>query len=318
MSHRLRYAPPGPNGETLVEITHRCLAGMFLLRPSERLNAIVIGVLALAQRKYQVRVHACSYLSNHGHLLISAESQKQISSFMEFVGSNVAREVNRLHRWKTRFWARPYIGVPVVGGSEIQIQRLKYILSQGTKEGLVDSPLNWPGINSAKALANGQNLGGIWVDRTALHEARRKSPREKVHAMDFEEELTLELSPLPCWLDLTPEKRQGEIRALISDIEQEAAARHCRKGTRPLGRRAVLRQDPHHRVERLKTSPAPKVHAGNQELRKQFFQAYRLFTEAFRAAAKRLRLGDLSAEFPEGSFPPALPFVEAIQGLKPG
>ncbi|MCH9646750.1 MAG: transposase [Deltaproteobacteria bacterium] len=318
MSHRLRYAPPGPNGETLVEITHRCLAGMFLLRPSKGLNTIVIGVLALAQCKYQVRVHACSYLSNHGHLLISAKSQKQISSFMEFVGSNVAREVNLLHKWRTSFWARPYTGIPVAGGSDIQVQRLKYILSQGTKENLVDSPLRWPGINTAEALANGENLKGVWVDRTALHEARRKSPRPKVYAIDFEEELTLELSPLPSWVDLTPQQRQEETRALIKDIEQQAATRHRRNGTRPLGRRAVLRQDPHYRPEKLKTSQAPKVHVGNQELRKRFFQAYRLFTEAFRAAGERLRIGDLSTEFSEGSFPPALPFVEVNLKLKPG
>ncbi|MCH9648239.1 MAG: transposase [Deltaproteobacteria bacterium] len=318
MTHRLRYAPLGPNGETLVEITHRCLAGMFLLRPSKRLNSIVTGVLARAQQKHEIRIHACSYLSNHGHLLISAKSQKQISSFMEFVSSNIAREVNLLHKWKTRFWAKPYTGIPVVGRDAIQIERLKYILSQGTKEGLVDSPKNWPGINAAKALANGQNLEGIWVNRTALHKARRKLGPEKAHAIDFEEELTLELSPLPCWIHLEPEKRQKEVQGLIKEIEEEATAHRRREGTRLVGRRAVLRQDPHHRPDNLKTSPAPKVHAENKTLREQFFQAYRLFTEAFRRAAEKLREGDLTVEFPIGSFPPALPFVEAIQGLKPG
>nr|MCH9647574.1 transposase [Deltaproteobacteria bacterium] len=91
MPRRLRFAPPDPSGYSLFEISHRCLAGLFLLRPSKRLNDILIGVLARAQSKYHVRVHACAYLSNHGHLLISATSQKQISAFMEFVGSNMAR-----------------------------------------------------------------------------------------------------------------------------------------------------------------------------------------------------------------------------------
>ncbi|MCH9649924.1 MAG: hypothetical protein K0U98_16935, partial [Deltaproteobacteria bacterium] len=108
------------------------------------------------------------------------------------------------------------------------------------------------------------------------------------------------------------------VRVLIKEIETEAAAEHRRSFSRPIGRRAILRQDPHHRPKKLETTPVPKVHAATKELRKQFFEAYRLFTEAFRAAAERLRSGDLMAKFPEGSFPPARPFVEAIQGLKPG
>ena len=237
---------------------------------------------------------------------------------MEFVGGNVAREVGLLHKWEAKLWARPYTGIPILGAEAIQTKRLKYVLSQGTKEGLVDSPMRWPGINAAKALANGLDLEGIWVNRTALHEARRKLPPEKVRTIDFEEAMTLELSPLPCWEHLTPADRQAEVLALIRDIEAEAAARVRPNGPRILGRRAVLRQDPHTRPEKLKTSPAPKVHAETPELRHQFFQAYRLFTEAFRNAAERLRAGDLTSEFPPGSFPPALPFVEAIQGLKPG
>ncbi|MCH9651934.1 MAG: transposase [Deltaproteobacteria bacterium] len=318
MPHKLRFAPTGPNGTALVEISHRCLGGRRLLRPSKRLNAIVIGVLAMAQRKYGVRVHACSYLSNHGHLLISARNQKEISSFMEFVGSNVAREVGLLHDWPARLWARPYSGISVNGDEEIQIPRLKYLLSQGTKEGLVDSPMKWPGINAAKALANGNNLHGVWVDRTAVHKARRKLPPEKVHLVDFEEAMTLELSPLPCWTNLAPEKRQEEILALIKEIEREAAASRRKERTRLLGRRAVLRQHPHSRSKELEASPAPKVHTVSQELRRCFMEAYRLFTEAFRIAAERLRSGDLTVEFPLGSFPPGLPFVEIDQYREPG
>ena len=36
-----------------------------------------------------------------------------------------------------------------------------------------------------------------------------------------------------------------------------------------------------------------------------------LFLAAYRDAAEQLQKGDLSVHFPEGSFPPALPFVRA-------
>jgi hypothetical protein len=36
---------------------------------------------------------------------------------------------------------------------------------------------------------------------------------------------------------------------------------------------------------------------------------YSCFVAAFRDAAEKLRLGDRTASFPAGSFPPALPFA---------
>ena len=38
-------------------------------------------------------------------------------------------------------------------------------------------------------------------------------------------------------------------------------------------------------------------------------EAYKEVIQAYRLASARLREGDLTAEFPEGMFPPALPFV---------
>jgi hypothetical protein len=39
------------------------------------------------------------------------------------------------------------------------------------------------------------------------------------------------------------------------------------------------------------------------------YEAYAGFVAAFREAAEKLRGGDRMARFPEGSFPPGLPFV---------
>ncbi len=299
-----------------MEITLRCTQGRYLLRPSERLNSLVIGVLARGQQQCRVSIHACAFLSNHAHLLVSVASQKHLSAFMNFVNSNVAREVNLIHDWSGGFWARRYRSIPVIGGEEIQVARLRYILSQGTKEGLVDSPMRWPGINTAKALANGEDLRGIWIDRTALNKARRTLPAKQVRPIDFEEELTLSLSPLPCWQNLDALSYQRNILNLIREIE--SSAHQDREGKPIVGRNAILRQHPHTRNQKLKTSPVPVVHAPSKRIRLEFLATYRNFTQVFRAAAERLRAGDLTAEFPVGSFPPALSFVEAIQTLKPG
>jgi hypothetical protein len=47
----------------------------------------------------------------------------------------------------------------------------------------------------------------------------------------------------------------------------------------------------------------------------KLYEAYHLFLAAFRDAAERLRASDRTARFPQGSFPPALPFVGALAPL---
>ena len=60
---------------------------------------------------------------------------------------------------------------------------------------------------------------------------------------------------------------------------------------------------------KTKRSFAPRVHAFRREVRKAMVEAYAAFLAAFREAAEKWRGGDRMARFPEGSFPPGLPFV---------
>lgn len=53
------------------------------------------------------------------------------------------------------------------------------------------------------------------------------------------------------------------------------------------------------------------AHGASRAARDALRVSYRLFVEAYRTAAARLRSGRLDALFPEGSFPPPLPFRTA-------
>jgi len=114
---------------------------------------------------------------------------------------------------------------------------------------------------------------------------------------------------LPCWKDLSPEKRRQRVAQLVQEIESEAAAERKSTGKPALGRAGILAQDPHDHPERPKKSPAPLVHAASQAVRLEFREAYALFVSAYREAVEKLRKGDRAAPFPPGCFPPALPFV---------
>ncbi len=76
--------------------------------------------------------------------------------------------------------------------------------------------------------------------------------------------------------------------------------------------KAIQRQNAKRRPNRGKRSPAPAFHTASKRARLPLFEAYRWLEAAYREAADRLRAGDREATFPEGSFPPPLPFVVAV------
>ena len=59
----------------------------------------------------------------------------------------------------------------------------------------------------------------------------------------------------------------------------------------------------------MKKAPAPGFHCASRQARHELYEAYGWFYAAYRDAAEKLRTGDLSAVFPEGSFPPPRTFV---------
>ena len=95
MARRLRYTPPN----TPVEITQRILHGRLLLRPSEELRQIILGVLGRAQRLYDMPIHSYVFLSNHYHLIVTPRDAHHLAAFMAYVSGNLAREIARLYGW---------------------------------------------------------------------------------------------------------------------------------------------------------------------------------------------------------------------------
>ena len=150
----------------------------------------------------------------------------------------------------------------------------------------------------------------IWFNRTKEYNARRAG--KAFHAHDFTNSETVSLTPLPCWAHLEPAEYSERVLEIVLDIEHETAQHYVNAETEPLGVRRILRQRQLDRPKRLKKSPAPFCHAASKKVRRAFWEAYSLFCAAYREAAERLKAGDLSAIFPEGSFPPPQPFRAAF------
>jgi hypothetical protein len=119
MARPLRWIPPN----SLVEVTSRTLHGRLLLRPSRDLNEIVLGILARASQRYDVHICAFIYLSNHSHLLLRPADAQQLSRFMGYVNSNLAKEAGRLHGWRERLWGRRFRAIVVSDDEATQVAR---------------------------------------------------------------------------------------------------------------------------------------------------------------------------------------------------
>jgi REP element-mobilizing transposase RayT len=306
MSRHLRFVPEGGG---LVEVTCRTIQGRFLLRPSQQLNDIILGVLGRAQERHPLEIVSFSFLSSHFHMLLRTPDAQRLAQFMGYFNGNLAREVARLTGWSDKIWSRRYQSIPVSNESDAQIERLAYQLAQGVKENLVAHVEEWPGVHSAHALFTGKPIEGTWYNRTLARTLRlqRKSPEPG----QVESRYEVVLSQLPCWEHLNPEEYRAKVIDLLRGIEDAAAAERRQRDVEPLGAEQILAQEPETRPENLDRSPAPFVHAATKEIRKQLWEAYRWFVAAYREAADKLRKGDRNAAFPAGSFPPHLPFVPA-------
>jgi len=304
MSRRLRYVP---EGGALVEVTCRTVHSRFLLRPSLALNEIVLGVLARAQRMYPIRCCFFVFASNHCHLLLDVDNARQLSDFMCYFNSNLAKELGLLTGWRDKIWARRYQSIVISNEEEAQIARLKYVLAHGVKEGLVEKVSEWPGVDCVRALVEGEAVEGYWFDRSQEYAARQR--RQDFDRLTYATSEVLTLSPLPCWKDLPEETRRRLIAELVAEIEAEAAIRREQTGSQVLGVAAIREQHPLRRPKRSKKSPAPLFHAASQAIRQQLYAFYAEFVAAYREASEKFRAGNRTVRFPLGSFPPALPFV---------
>jgi REP element-mobilizing transposase RayT len=312
MARKPRFLPENEHG-VLVEITVRTIGARALLTPSpdpRTFNEVIVGVMGRALEVSPLELCGCVWMGNHHHLLAVAHEQHEISRFMQHLSANVSKEIGgRLRNWSGPFWEGRFHQIVVSDEPEKQWERLAYVLSHGVKEGLVESPMDWPGVHCARSLVHGEPLVGYWWNRSKEWAAQRRG--QEVGTYDYATRYEVGFSPLPAFRDLSPEEYQDRVAQLVLEIEERERAK---RGENPVaGVEKVLRQDPYKVPTReTKRAPAPAVHAKERSEFASFFEQERVFLEEFWAASERLRgpRGRAAAsEFPWGCYPPALPFT---------
>jgi hypothetical protein len=122
--------------------------------------------------------------------------------------------------------AGAYQAILVSEEEAAQVDRLRYTLSHGVKEGLVAHAGDWPGVHSVRELLAGEPIRGLWFDRTKEYAARNRG--ENFDRLKYATEQTFELTPLPCWAHLSPDAYRERVAALVTEIEAKPRRRSPR------------------------------------------------------------------------------------------
>lgn len=294
------------------EISTRTEQGRMLLRPSDRANELILGCIGRAQERHDVRIHAFVFMSNHYHMLTSADDAKQLSSFIGYVNGNITRELNRLTGWHGPMWRRRFRAIPVNCDDVTQRARLRYLLAHGIKEGLVDCARDWPGATSLPWMLDGQKVTGVWVDRTAMALDRKRGiVRDE---SSYERVIPLKFTPMPCFAGMADDDWRAEVAAIVAEIEaeyaciREEAERLLPGAGAVMGAAKVRAQDPMRVVGPPSKRRTPIVHASDSMVRTIWLAWTREMRRWYQEAATAFREGDCSVVFPPGVFRPQGPF----------
>ncbi len=311
MGRHERSLPESSDG-VLVEVTDRVIGARALLTPGSNprvFNELIVGLIGRAMQYSPVDLCACAFMSNHFHLLLHVRDQQALSRFMYHFGGNSSKKIGKLRKWQGTLWGRRYDAIPVSREPEAQWKKLRYILSHGVKEGLVESPLEWPGVHAADPLLRGEKLEGVWFNKSKEWAARNRG--QDVGPYDFATKYRISLKPLPAFRHLGSEAYQDRVTQLIVEIQDEYRAK--RDGDPVAGIERILSLDPYEPPTRQpKRSPRPRFHVASRQARDELRREQAEFAAQYRIASEALRVHrnlEAIGWFPAGSYPPALPFV---------
>ncbi len=279
-------------------VTRRVAQRMFLLRPSDQINAILEYCLAEAAARFKIKVLAFTVMSNHYHAIVYDPDAK-LPKFLERFHRMVAKAVNGHHKRWENLWSSEETCVTRLVTLDDVFDKVVYVLMNPVAAHLVESVAHHPGASSWSRMGRGPKT----VKRPAVY-------FRKDGVMPPTAELLVSTPP-----GLKGESAADWIKRVRREVHlREEMARKERKAKRIalVGRKAVLSTDPFDapRTEaphrKLRPALACKDKARMKEERailKGFRIAYR---SALELLLKRLPKGKLKArpllEFPAGTW----------------
>jgi putative transposase len=288
-SRRGMTAPRQVLAGTTYLVTRRCSQRQFLLRPSPITNGVFLYVLALAARRFGVRVHAFSVLSNHFHLVVT-DPDARLPAFSQYLDSLVARALNAsLGRWEA-FWApASYSAVALASPSDV-VDKTAYVLANPVAAGLVRRGREWPGLWSAP-----ESIGAAPI------QAIRPATFFRGNGY-LPERVELELTAPPGFG--SAEEFRDRVASGLADLEERGRRQHETEGRGFVGVARVLAQKPTGRPAPGEPRRAmnPRIAALDKWKRLEVLSRLAEFLVDYRNAWRARRAGEMGVLFPAGTY----------------
>ena len=265
-----------------------------------------MGYCAKFSERYAVGLYALAIEGNHLHQLADYPNGNR-AAYQRDLNACVARAVPRYVPSYPGggLWSRRYSGEYVPGAEDIE-EYFFYVVLQPVQDGLVDRISEYPGYNCFCDAVNGISRKFKVVDWAAYNEARRW--RADVRLSDYVETVELRYRRLPGYEQLSPEQYRRVMYEKLEARRQRIIAE--RQGRPAAGRRAIQARRPGSRPRHSKTSQRyshrPRVLSVCPERRARARAWYFDIYWAFREASRSFRAGNLTVNFPPGTYRPHL------------
>lgn len=272
-------------------LTRRVLGRQFRLKPSDKVNQILLYCLAHAAQRFQIKIHAFCFLSNHYHLVLT-DPGSRLPRFMAWLNKYTAKCINTLHgEWGTLWDPGSYSAV-VLANEEAVVEKILYTLCNPVEAELVPRASQWPGLRTT---ADEVGRASYEVERPKVF-FRKNGPLPPT--------VRLTLAPLQCFPDLSAEELAALLSKSVRAREEEIQRRVKKKRRRFLGRRNVVKQrrDDAPKNPEPRRGIQPRVACRDRWRRMEVLGALERFLENYREALGRFVRGERDVVFPAGTY----------------
>ena len=125
----------------LFHVTTRCNNKNFYFQEDEDFIEY-LRVLEKAREKYSFKLHAYCLTSNHVHLLLSTPTEDNLSTLMQYINGQYAKNYNRRHKRIGHFWGGRFHSTIIESESQL-LNTILYIESNMTRNGVTKHPKDW-------------------------------------------------------------------------------------------------------------------------------------------------------------------------------
>lgn len=301
------YHPRIETSEYSNLITSRTRDSRLWFVNNEQLEERILGLTAKYTTRHNITLYGFALEGNHLHL-VAQMSDNNRAIFLRDLKSTIAKAVPHFTPSYSGggVWGRRFSN-EFIGDDSTLEDYFFYVALQPVKDGLVDRISDYPGYNCFHDAVWGKERRFKVFNGTAYYRAKRYGA--KVRKCDFFEEFTLRYARLPGYEHLTQKEYAILMHDKLEERRQDILRARVAEGKISfVGGKRLKQIVPGSLPKNTKTSTStthrPRVlslcHQKRAEMRSWYFGILLHFKDA----SNRYRKGELSAEFPAGTYRP--------------